>query len=181
MEFEQFIHKFNKFIELRDVPAENKKEFLLISLNEIFYTKLLDMCHPQSPKDKTFDELMELLKVMNVQYIGRKVVYRERVNFYKAKQERNESIALWYARVKTLSIDCKFADNCDSLLLDRFISGLCDSAALERLYEEDDNLTLHRAVEIATSRIILCKSTGKRQNQITEKCKKKLKKVQPNN
>lgn len=64
---------------------------------------------------------------------------------------------MWYARIKRLSINCKFGDRFDAVLLDRFISGLKSSAILERLRDEDVDLTLEKAVEIATNK----ESSGK--------------------
>lgn len=87
---------------------------------------LRDICHPQLPKEKLYEELIRLLT--------QHFVERDRVTFYTAKQEKMETVALWFARIKNLSIDCKFGDNSDGILMDQFISGLGSSSILDRLY-----------------------------------------------
>jgi len=148
-DWQVYTERLEQFFEVNEIAPEKKKALLLTSLNEDTYKTLRDVCHPQLPKDKTFDELIELL---NKQFVVRTSVFRERVKFYTAKQYANESIAFWFARIKKLSIDCKFGDRFDAVLLDRFISGLRSSAILDRLCEEDDDLTLQKAVEIASSK-----------------------------
>lgn len=144
-----YTERLEQFFEVNEIPAEKKKALLLTSVGDDTYKTLRDVCHPQLPKDKTFDELIELL---NKQYVVRTSVFRVRVKFYLAKQDTHETIAQWFARIKNLSISCQFGDNTDSVLLDRFISGLRASAILDRLCEENDGLTLQKAVEIATTK-----------------------------
>lgn len=74
-------------------------------------------------------------------------------HFNNVKQMRGESIGSWFARIKKLSVDCKFEEHFDSILLDRFISGLRPSPILDRLCEEnEDTLTLQNAVEMANNK-----------------------------
>jgi hypothetical protein len=148
-DWQVYTERLEQFFEINDIAPEKKKALLLTSVGEDTYKTLRDVCHPQLPKDKTFDELISLL---NKQFVVRTSVFRERVKFYTAKQYPNETIAAWFARIKKLSIDCRFGERFDDVLLDRFISGLRASAILDRLCEEDDDLTLQKAVEIATSK-----------------------------
>lgn len=78
-------------------------------------------------------------------------MFRERVLFYSARQEKNESILSWLHRIRSLSADCKFGAKIDAILLDRFISGITTATILDRLCDENEGLTMQRAVEIATS------------------------------
>ncbi|XP_031630261.1 uncharacterized protein LOC116345209 [Contarinia nasturtii] len=152
-----FTERLEQFFEINDVPEEKKKAILITSVSDDVYKTLRDVCHPVLPKNKTFDELCELL---NKQFVVKTSVYRERVTFYNAKQMRDESIANWFARIKKLSVDCKLGDRFDDILLDRFISGLRSSPILDRLCEEDeDKLTLTNAVEIAINKESAIKET----------------------
>lgn len=148
-DWQVFTERLEQYLEANEIPAEKRKALLLTSIDEIVYKTLHDVCHPMLPKDKTYDDLMQLL---NKQYIVRKSTHRERVTFYTAKQVRYETISAWFAHLKKLSVDCKFGENFDAVLLDRFISGLRSSAILDRLCEEDPTLTLAKAVEIATDK-----------------------------
>lgn len=146
-DWQVFTERLEQFFEINDVAEEKKRAILLTSISDDVYKTLRDVCHPLLPKQKTFDELCELL---NKQFVKKTSVFRERVTFYNAKQMKDESISSWFARIKKLSVDCKFGDRFDDILLDRFISGLKSNALLERLCEEDeDKLTLQSAVEIA--------------------------------
>ena len=127
------------------------------------YKVLRDLCYPLLPKDKTFEELVELL---NKQYIKQKSVFRERVKFYAARQYATEPISNWFVRIKKLSVDCKFGNKFDDVLLDRFISGLRPSPILDRLCQEEDTLTLKEAVEIAVNKEICLKWSGKGEEDI---------------
>lgn len=145
-----FTERLEQFFEINEVADEKKRAILLTSISDDVYKTLRDVCHPVLPKNKTFDELCALL---NKQFVKKTSVFRERVTFYNAKQMKDESIASWFARIKKLSVDCKFGDRFNDILLDRFISGLRSSVILERLCEEDeDKLTLQSAVEIAITK-----------------------------
>lgn len=149
-DWQVFTERLEQFFEINDVVEDKKKAILITSIGDDIYKTLRDVCHPVLPKNKTFDELCELL---NKQFVVKTSVYRERYNFYNSKQMGGESVANWFARIKKLSIDCKFGDRFDGILLDRFISGLKPSPILDRLCEEDDEkLTLQSAVEIAITK-----------------------------
>lgn len=148
-DWQVYTERLEQFFEVNDFAPEKRKALLITSLDDETYKTLRDVCHPTLPKDKTYDELIELL---SKQYIVRTSIFRERVKFYQAKQFGNESVASWYARIKRLSLDCKFGDRFDSVLLDRFISGLRSSVILDRLCEEGEDLSLQKAVEIASNK-----------------------------
>ena len=141
-----YLEKLEHFFEANEIAEEKKKAILLI--DEYTYKLLRNVCHPLQPKNKTYEELVELLKK---HYVVRTSVFRERVKFYAARQYATESIFRWFIRVKKLSVDCKFGNNFDDIVLDRFISGLRRSRILDRLCEEDNTLTLKQAIDIAVN------------------------------
>lgn len=145
-----YTERLEQFFELNDVVEEKKKAILISGLGEDIYKTLRDLCFPSLPKEKTFKELVALL---SNQFVVKKSIFRERVNFYNAKQTKDETIASWFARLKKLSVDCKFGDRFSDIILDRFVCGLRPSPILDRLCEEnEDKLTLNAAVEIATEK-----------------------------
>lgn len=157
-DWQVFTERLEQFFEINDVAEDKKRAILITSISDDVYKLLRDVCHPVLPKSKTFDELCELL---NKQFVVKTSVFRERVTFYSAKQMKNETISNWFARIKKLSVDCKFGDRFDDILLDRFISGLRSSPILDRLCEEDeDKLTLQNAVEIAITKESANKETS---------------------
>lgn len=144
-----FSERLDQFFEVNDIDDVKKRALLLTALDDQIYKTLRDLCHPQLPKDKTYAELIDLL---NKQFVVRTSVFRERAKFYLARQYANESISNWFARIKNLSVDCKFGEQFDVIMLDRFISGLRATSILDRLCEEAEDLTIQKAVEIATSK-----------------------------
>lgn len=152
-DWQVYTERLEQFFEVNDIAgADKKKALLLTSIGEDVYKTLRDVCHPQLPKQRSYDELLELL---NKQFVVRTSVFRERVKFYTARQYANETIAQWYARLKKLSLDCRFGDRFEAVLLDRFVSGLRPGAILDRLCEEEagaDELTVQRVLEIAVNK-----------------------------
>lgn len=145
-----FCERLEQFFEINDVAEEKKKAILITSIDDNVYKTLRDVCHPALPKEKTFEELCALL---TKQFVKKTSVFRERCQFYTAKQNASESVSGWFARIKSLSVDCKFGERFDEVLLDRFISGLRPSPILDRLCEEEeDSLTVQKALEIAVNK-----------------------------
>jgi hypothetical protein len=139
----------DQFFVVNNVEDEKKSAFLIASIGSETYKTLRDLCHPVLPKDKTFDVLAEILRK---QFSPQVAIFRERTNFYNARQSGNENVTNWYGRLKRLSVDCKFGDNLESILLDKFITGLRPGQVLDRLCEENETLTLQTAVDIASNK-----------------------------
>lgn len=139
----------DQFFIVNNVDDEKKSAFLISCIGSETYKTLRDLCHPVLPKDKPFEDLSEILRK---QFSPQVAIFRERTNFYNAKQSPGENVTTWYGRVKRLSVDCKFGDNLESILLDKFITGLRVGQVLDRLCEENETLTLQQAVDIATNK-----------------------------
>lgn len=169
-DWQVFTERLEQFFEINDVEDSKKRAILITCIGDNVYKTLRDVCHPALPKEKTFDELCELL---NKQFVVKTSVFRERFNYYNAKQLANESISNWFARIKSLSIDCKFGDRFDAILLDRFISGLRPSPILDRLCEEDEEkLTIQQALEIAVTKESSTKENSRNDDDDEDRPKK---------
>lgn len=139
----------DQFFIVNNVEDDKKSAFLISCIGSDTYKTLRDLCHPVLPKDKKFDDLSDILRK---QFSPQVAIFRERTNFYNAKQNNAENITTWYGRVKRLSVDCKFGDNLEAILLDKFITGLRVGQVLDRLCEENETLTLQQAVDIASNK-----------------------------
>lgn len=144
-----YAERLDQFFEVNDIVDEKRSALLISVVGNDAYKTLRDLCHPSLPKTKPFDELCNLLKK---QYSPQVSIFRERIKFYKAQQETYETVSQWYARLKTLSVDCKFGETLDGILLDRFISGLRNPLVLDRICEEDETMLLAKAIEIAVNK-----------------------------
>lgn len=154
--FNQYSDNWDTYAEILDqffivnsIDDEKKTAFLISCMGAETYKTLRDLCNPFLPKDKSFDELAELLKK---QFSPQIAIFRERTNFYEAKQNVGENVISFYGRLKKLSVDCKFGGHLEAVLLDKFITGLRPGQVLDRLCEEDDSLTLQQAVDIAMNK-----------------------------
>lgn len=69
------------------------------------------------------------------------IVFRERINFYNASKNSDETVNNWYARVKSLALKRKFS-NLDEAVRDKFITGMAsDERLFEKFCEMDEKLT----------------------------------------
>lgn len=138
-----------QFFVVNNVEDAKKPAFLISCIGHESYKTLRDLSHPVAPKDRSYEELTELLRK---QFTPQVSIFRERANFYKATQMPGENATSWYGRIKKLSVDCKFADNLESILLDKFVTGLRVGQVMDRLCEENETVTLRQAVDIAINK-----------------------------
>lgn len=141
--------RLEQFFEVNDIAAQKQVALLISVIGADSYKTLRDLCHPVLPKNKTFEELCNLLRK---QYSPQVAVFRERTNFYNARQEGYENVTQWFGRLKKLSVDCKFGENLESILVDKFVTGLRTGQILDRLCEENESLTLEQALELAVNK-----------------------------
>lgn len=145
-----YYEQLDQFLAVNEIPKEKHTAFLLgVCVGPYCYKVLRDLCHPVLPKEKTFDEICDLLKK---HFVPQVAVFRERIKFCSAKQDADEEVKAWYARLKSLSVDCRFGELLPSILLDKFVTGLRSGAILDRLCEENETMTLQEALEIAISK-----------------------------
>lgn len=144
-----YYERLEQFFEVNNIPDEKRSAFLISVIGSNSYKTLRDLCHPTLPKDKPFTELCELLRR---QFSPQISIFRERAKFYNAKQFAHENVTVWYGRVKKLSVDCRFGDTLEHVLLDKFITGLRPGAVMDRLCEENETITLQQAVDIAINK-----------------------------
>lgn len=131
-------------------PAIKKRVSALLSLiGQDTYKTLRDLCTPVLPKDKTYEELCGML---GKQFSPTTCVFRERIDFYEAKQQDGESVNEWYARIHNLAVNCEFGADLNPILKDKFVCGMRKGNIRDRLCEESQTTTLERLLEVAQSR-----------------------------
>lgn len=119
---------------------------LLSSIGASVYSLLRDLCFPKLPKDLKLGELTSLFEK---QYGIRVSVWRERRKFYELRQSENQQISEYYGRLRNAAMKCSFGNSLNSILTDRFVSGLISGRILDRIYEESETATLDCLVELA--------------------------------
>lgn len=91
----------------------------------------------------------------------------ERCTFYSAKQEPNESISDFIARLKKLALNC----NLENALKDQLVCGVYDKDVKIKLFEEK-TLTWANAQETATAREAAKKKAATASNTLEKKSQK---------
>lgn len=148
--------RLDQFFEVNDIPEAKRTAVLISCVGSNTYKTLRDLCHPALPKNKEFEELCTLLRK---QFSPQVAIFRERTQFYNARQNPGENVQQWYARLKTLAVDCKFQVNLEATLLDKFVTGLRAGPVLDRICEENETITLQQALEICVNKECSIKDT----------------------
>lgn len=150
-DWEIFIERLDQYFLANLIEAQRKVPVLLTSVSETVYKILKNLCNPEKPSTKTYEELTELL---NVQFKTKKSAFRKRVQFDSLKQT-NESISDWFIKVKTSASDCEFGAQLEERVKDKFVAGMKPGRILDRLCEEEISKTLKDLFELAKNKEVL--------------------------
>ncbi|XP_035912054.1 sarcoplasmic reticulum histidine-rich calcium-binding protein-like [Anopheles stephensi] len=130
----------DEFFRANGITGKDRVPVLISVIGKATYGTLRSLCHPKAAKDMSYEELCSALAR---QFIPEIAIFRHRAQFYRAEQQRGESVKEWYARLKSLSMECKFNSSLlEPLMIDRFVIGLLPGPVKNRLHEEPaENLT----------------------------------------
>ena len=127
---------------------------LLSAIGKKTFAVLRYLVSPDNPKDKTLDQLVEVLKQ---HYELVTLVIAERFTFHHCQQP-GESIAEFAAELKKLSLNCKFSTYLDDALRDWLVCGLHSEATQKKLLTEKD-LTFKKSLDVAQSNALKLQGT----------------------
>ena len=133
------------FLEANNVPEGKYVSTFLSAIGKENYALLRNLLIPAQPRDKTFDEIVAVLKK---HFEPKPLIISERFNFNQHQQATDESVADYVAELRWLTIHCEFGTFLDDALCDRFVCGLKSEAMQKKLLTEAD-LTFQRAIDIA--------------------------------
>ena len=115
--------------------ADKKKVAVMISLmGSKTYNTLRDLCSPAAPKDKTFNEVCQLLKTY---YKPKTLEVAGTYKFHACIQNEGETITEYSARLRRLASDCNFGTFLPRALRDQFVSGIKDGNTKKKLLSQD--------------------------------------------
>lgn len=134
------------FISNKIVDEKVKVANLLSQIGINSYTLLRNLCYPNLPKDKSFEELCDMLKE---HCCPKSNVWKERKRFYEITQAENEKIADYYVRITSHSVNCGFGARLSNVIKDKFITGLRKGNVFDRLVEEKETTTLEELKNLA--------------------------------
>ena len=127
--------------------TELKRAILLSEMGKTAYTLLRNVCAPVKPGDKTF---AELIKLMRRHQHPQPSIIVERLKFHKRDRQPSESVAAYVSELRRLSVTCDFENNLDSSLRDRLVCGINDDGIQRRLLAEK-TLDFNKAFALAQS------------------------------
>ncbi|UYV64552.1 K02A2.6-like, partial [Cordylochernes scorpioides] len=145
--FDTFYERLEQFLILEEAGDEKKKAYLLTLMGSKTYGVLKNLCSPILPKDKTFDNLINILKR---HFSPKRSIVVERFIFFKRMQLKEESISDYLVEIKRLASSCNFGNFLEDSLRDKMVCGLYNAKIQNRILSEGD-ISLAKVIEIALS------------------------------
>ena len=125
--------------------ATKKRSILLTACGPTTYQLIKDLLSPVNPTEKSFDELVELVKEHQDHAPS---IILQRYNFFTREQHSTESIGDFVAQLRKLAHHCNFGDTLDDMLRDRLVCG-CRDQRLQFKLRSNAALTFKIALESA--------------------------------
>ena len=136
-----YIERVKLFIQANGIEDARKVPVLLSMIGGKTYDLLRNLLSPADPKDKTFDELVEVLKG---RFEPKPLVIAERFHFHKMNQVAGESVAQFIAKLRRLVRHCEFKTFLEEALRGRFVCGLSSKAIQNTTKQEGADSTESR-------------------------------------
>lgn len=142
-----YIERFELFCDCNKVEENKKVCTLLTVIGVKTYSLLRNLCTPDKPSSKEFDEIV---KIIQEHLYPKPSFIAERYTFSRRNQLDHESVSDYIATLKRLSIHCEFGASLNDYLRDRLVSGIRSESTKQRLLAEA-SLTYEEAVKIVLS------------------------------
>ena len=118
-----------------EVTDENKKKnFLIVSLGTKIFDTLCNLTAPELPSDKTYDDLVTLLKD---HFTSRPSYHRSLCLFQQRRKSSTETLKEVYVDLKNLANNCKFGNSYDGRLRDQLFIAVDNQPYFKYLMSED--------------------------------------------
>ena len=138
LQFEKYLALFQANLAAYDITDEGKKKnFLIISLGSKVFDTLSNLTAPDLPSDKTYNELVDLLKA---HYVIKPSYHRSLCLFQRRVKKSSESLKELYADLKRLAKDCDFGATYDARLRDQLFMAIDSQSYFKYLMAENLNL-----------------------------------------
>ena len=132
--------------DIGDKQVDKKRAILLCAIGAKTFALLEDLLAPSTVEDKSFDELVEVLKA---HYEPEKSEIVARFRFHSCFRNEGETVGGFLARLRNLAKDCQFQPGVlGEMLRDRLVCGIGNERLQSRLLSEP-HLTLQSAETLA--------------------------------
>ncbi|XP_062297408.1 uncharacterized protein K02A2.6-like [Scomber scombrus] len=144
--WEEYCEVLHHFFEANEIDdASRQKAILLSSVGSQTYSLMRNLVSPAKPGDKTFDELVKLLKE---HFNPKPSEIVQRFKFNSRNRKNGETVMEYVAVLRKLSQDCNYGDKLSEMIRDRLVCGIGDDRIQRRLLSEPD-LTFDKALKLA--------------------------------
>ncbi len=146
----QYAERMGHFIIVNDiVDAGKKKRLFLAAVGPSTFSLLRNLVSPAKPGDKTFEELVALLKE---HYNPTPSETVQRAKFHSRVRKPGETIAVFVAELRSLAEFCNFGGSLNEMLRDRIVRGI-NSGKLQQRLQAENHLTLVKAIDPAAPKV----------------------------
>lgn len=143
--WDAYVRRVNQFITLNNIDDSLKVATLVTVVGAECYELMCDLCAPDTPESKTYNQLVALVKEHlepDRSEIAERHLFRQRV------QRQGEKIREYLQALKHLAKTFNFGACLEVCLRDQFVSGLVDEDMRSRIFAER-GIDYKRAVELA--------------------------------
>nr|XP_021327326.1 uncharacterized protein LOC110438662 [Danio rerio]XP_021332015.1 uncharacterized protein LOC110438662 [Danio rerio] len=143
--WDEYIEMLEYFFQANGIDsAEKKKAVLLSGVGASTYSLLRSLICPEKPGDKTYEELVTVLKT---HYNPKPSEIVPRIKFNSRTRKNGETVADFVAELKKLAQHCEYGSTLPQMLRDILVCGVNDDRMQRRLLSEVE-LTFEKALTI---------------------------------
>uniref|UniRef100_A0A8C9XTX2 Retrotransposon gag domain-containing protein n=1 Tax=Sander lucioperca TaxID=283035 RepID=A0A8C9XTX2_SANLU len=134
--WEEYCEILEQFYEANQIDNGDRQRAILISVvGASTYSLMRNLLSQEKPKDKTYQELVSLLKY---HFDPKPSEIVQRYKFDSCNCKHNESVMEYVAELRRLAQDCKYGDTLQQMLRDCIVCGINDDQIQRRLLAEAD-------------------------------------------
>ncbi|RXN15416.1 putative protein K02A2.6-like protein [Labeo rohita] len=144
--WEEYCEVLSNFFEANEIEDAAKKRAILLSLvSSQTYSLMRNLLSPDKPGDKSFSELVELLRN---HYNPKPSEIVQCFKFNSQNRQPNETVADYVVVLRELAQHCNYGEKLKEMLRDRLVCGIEVDGIQRRLLAEPE-LTFEKALMLA--------------------------------
>ena len=149
-DWQQYMERMEFYFVANKITDEDQQKAIFLSAcGGKVYSVLRDLCLPGKPGDYT---LTEIWRTLSNHFTPKPNAIVERFKFNSKVRQAGQTIASFVAELRRMTEHCGYGATLDDMIRDRLVCGVNDDHIQKRLLSEPDgNLTLRRAVQLATA------------------------------
>lgn len=159
--WEEYCEIMEQFFAANNIDDGDRQRAILICvIGASTYSLMWNLLSLDKPKDKTYTELVRLLKN---HFDPKPSEIVQRYKFDSRSHKSNESVMEYVAELRRLAQDCNYGDTLQLMLRDRIVCGINNDRIQRQLLAETD-LTFNKALAIAVAAETATKNAQDLQN-----------------